>query len=316
MVEENLKLEDLLSRTKNFEEKDIIDNVTIIGAGVMGQGIAQTIAAAGIEVKLIERDNDCLEKAKITLSESLDREIKRWSLTQSEKKSILSRISWSLTFDNIQETDLLVEAVDEDFELKKGIFKQLDDIIKKDTIFVSNTSTLSLTKLAESTGRADKVIGMHFLHPVPKVPLVELVKCLHTSNSTVEIIKDFAAKIGKTPVEVYEYPGFVTTRAIVPLLNEAMYILLEGVATAKDIDTAMKLGYNFAYGPLEMADMMGLDEVLAWMETLWKTLGEPRYRACPILRKLVREKKLGKKTREGFYKYDESGKIISQMEKL
>ena len=312
MVEENLKLEDLLSRTKNFEEKDIIDNVTIIGAGVMGQGIAQTIAAAGIEVKLIERDNDCLEKAKITLSESLDREIKRWSLTQSEKKSILSRISWSLTFDNIQETDLLVEAVDEDFELKKGIFKQLDDIIKKDTIFVSNTSTLSLTKLAESTGRADKVIGMHFLHPVPKVPLVELVKCLHTSNSTVEIIKDFAAKIGKTPVEVYEYPGFVTTRAIVPLLNEAMYILLEGVATAKDIDTAMKLGYNFAYGPLEMADMMGLDEVLAWMETLWKTLGEPRYRACPILRKLVRERKLGRKTGEGFYKYDSNGVIITE----
>jgi 3-hydroxybutyryl-CoA dehydrogenase len=312
MVEENLKLEDLLSRTKNFEEKDIIDNVTIIGAGVMGQGIAQTIAAAGIEVKLVERDNDCLEKAKITLSESLDREIKRWSLTQSEKKSILSRISWSLTFDNIQETDLLVEAVDEDFELKKGIFKQLDDIIKKDTIFVSNTSTLSLTKLAESTGRADKVIGMHFLHPVPKVPLVELVKCLHTSNSTVEIIKDFAAKIGKTPVEVYEYPGFVTTRAIVPLLNEAMYILLEGVATAKDIDTAMKLGYNFAYGPLEMADMMGLDEVLAWMETLWKTLGEPRYRACPILRKLVRERKLGRKTGEGFYKYDSNGVIITE----
>ena len=310
MVEENLKLEDLLSRTKNYDKTERIDNVTIIGAGVMGQGIAQTIAAAGMDVRLIEKNSDYLEKAKAALSESLDREIKRWSLTQSEKKSILSRISWNLDYEKVEETDLLVEAVDEDFELKKDIFKQLDDLVKKETIFVSNTSTLSLTKLAESTGRADRVIGMHFLHPVPKVPLVELVKCLHTSNLTVEIIKEFAAKIGKTPVEVYEYPGFVTTRAIVPLLNEAMYILLEGVATARDIDTAMKLGYNFAYGPLEMADMMGLDEVLAWMETLWKTLGEPRYRACPILRKLVRERKLGKKTGEGFYKYDNNGRII------
>jgi 3-hydroxybutyryl-CoA dehydrogenase len=312
MAEEKLKLEDLLGRTKKYDKTDRINIVTIIGAGVMGQGIAQTIAAAGIDVKVIEKDQEQLDKAKGSLSESLDREIKRWSLTQSEKKSILSRITWNLNFDKIEQSDLIVEAVDEDFELKKGIFKTLDKIIKKDTIFVSNTSTLSLTKLAESTTRADKVIGMHFLHPVPKVPLVEIIKCLHSSNDTVEVIKTFAARIGKTPVEVYEYPGFVTTRAIVPLLNEAMYILLEGVATARDIDTAMKLGYNFAYGPLEMADMMGLDEVLAWMETLWKTLGEPRYRACPILRKLVRERKLGKKTGEGFYKYDNNGIIIPE----
>ncbi|GAB6281379.1 MAG: hypothetical protein STSR0008_01180 [Ignavibacterium sp.] len=151
---------------------------------------------------------------------------------------------------------------------------------------------------------------MHFLNPVPKVPLVEIVKGVDTSNETLAKIKEFASRIGKTAVEVYEYPGYVTTRAIVPLLNEAMYILLEGIATAKDIDTAMKLGYNFQYGPLELADSMGLDEVLTWMDTLWKTLGEPRYRACPILRKLVREKKLGKKTSEGFYKYDTDGKII------
>ena len=205
----------------------------------------------------------------------------------------------------------MIEAVDEDFELKKGIFQRIDTIADKDAIFISNTSTLSLTKIAESTTRPEKVIGMHFLNPVPKIPLVELIKCLHTSNETVEKIKKFAARIGKTAVEVYEYPGFVTTRAIVPLLNEAMYILLEGVATAKDIDTAMRLGYNFQMGPLELADSMGLDEVLAWMETLWKTLGEPRYRACPILRKLVRERKLGKKTGEGFYKYDENGNIIN-----
>lgn len=310
MQEEKLKLEDLLQRSGLNDSKDRLNNIAIIGAGIMGQGIAQTIASSGIEVMIIEKDSDHLEKAQINLAESIDREIKRWVMTQSEKKAILSRIKWYLDLNKINGSELIIEAVDEDFELKKKIFQELDKRAKKETIFVSNTSTLSLTKIAECTNRPDKVIGMHFLNPVPKIPLVELVKCLHTSNETVEVVKEFAAKIGKTPVEVYEYPGFVTTRAIVPLLNEAMYILLEGVATAKDIDTAMKLGYNFANGPLEMADIMGLDEVLAWMETLWKTLGEPRYRACPILRKLVRERKLGKKTGEGFYKYDENGKIV------
>ncbi|HUX93251.1 MAG TPA: 3-hydroxyacyl-CoA dehydrogenase NAD-binding domain-containing protein [Ignavibacteriaceae bacterium] len=314
MQNENIRLEDLLSKTKSVQsDVGTINSVAIIGAGVMGQGIAHTIAAAGMDVLIIEKDAEHLQKSKEDLAESIDREIKRWAMTKSEKKSILGRIKWELSLNSVNEYDLIIEAVDEDFNLKQLIFMELDSIAKKDTIFVSNTSTLSLTKLAETTSRPEKMIGMHFLHPVPKIPMVELVKCLHTSNRTVELVKAFAAKIGKTPVEVYEYPGFVTTRAIVPLLNEAMYILLEGVATAPDIDTAMRLGYNFQYGPLEMADMMGLDEVLAWMETLWKTLGEPRYRACPILRKLVRERKLGKKTGEGFYKYDENGKIIPEI---
>jgi 3-hydroxybutyryl-CoA dehydrogenase len=312
MQEENLKLEDFLSRTKDEPgDKDFINSVAIIGAGIMGQGIAQTIAAAGIEVMVIEKDELYLNRAKQHLSDSMDREIKRWALTGSEKKSVMSRIKWEVSFDKIKDSDIIIEAVDEDFELKKSIFQALDRMVKPDTILVSNTSTLSLTRIAELTKRPDKIIGMHFLNPVPKIPMVELVKCLHTSNETVTAVKNFAARIGKTPVEVYEYPGFVTTRAIVPLLNEAMYILMEGVATAKDIDTAMKLGYSFQNGPLEMADSMGLDEVLAWMETLWKTLGEPRYRACPVLRKLVRERKLGKKTGEGFYRYDENGKIIN-----
>lgn len=311
MQDEKLKLEDFLSRSKASDEGEYINNVAIIGAGVMGQGIAQTIAAAGIEVLLIEKDEFHVDRAKQNLSDYIDREIKRWSMTASEKKSILSRIKWDVTFDKVKDSDIIIEAVDEDFELKKMIFQEIDKLVKPDTILVSNTSTLSLTKIAELTTRPDKIIGMHFLNPVPKIPLVELVKCLHTSNDTVEVVKVFTARIGKTPVEVYEYPGFVTTRAIVPLLNEAMYILMEGVATAKDIDTAMKLGYNFQNGPLEMADSMGLDEVLAWMETLWKTLGEPRYRACPVLRKLVRERKLGRKTGEGFYMYDENGKIIN-----
>lgn len=312
MQEEKLKLEDLLESSKSSNElDDRINNVAIIGAGIMGQGIAQTIAASGLEVIIVEANAHRLEKAKAQLTENIDREIKRWAMTNSDKKSIFGRIKWQTDLKSINDCELIIEAVQEDFNLKVKVFRELDKIAKADAIFVSNTSTLSLTKISESIGRSDKVIGMHFLNPVPKIPMVELVKCIHTSNETVNKVKEFASRIGKTPVEVYEYPGFVTTRAIVPLLNEAMHILLEGVATAKDIDTAMKLGYNFQYGPLEMADMMGLDEVLAWMETLWKTLGEPRYRACPILRKLVREKKLGKKTGEGFYKYDQHGNKIN-----
>jgi 3-hydroxybutyryl-CoA dehydrogenase len=311
MQEENLRLEDLLERTRVPAESGIISKVAIIGAGVMGQGIAQTVADSSIDVLIIEQDKKFLAAAKNSLSEYIDNEIKRWAMTNSEKKSIFSRIDWETNLDNIKDCDLVIEAVTEDFDLKLKIFREVDKMVDDDCILVSITSTLSLTKLAEATSRPDKVIGLHFLSPVPKIPVVEVVKCLHTSNDTVDTIKTFVKDIRKTPVEVYEYPGFVTTRAIVPLLNEAMHILLEGVASAKDIDTAMKLGYNFQYGPLEMADNMGLDEVLTWMETLWKTLGEPRYRACPILRKLVRERKLGKKSGEGFYKYDEHGNIIN-----
>ncbi|MCX6151917.1 MAG: 3-hydroxyacyl-CoA dehydrogenase NAD-binding domain-containing protein [Ignavibacteriales bacterium] len=311
MSEQKLKLEDLLSSFTASDEKDErIDSVAIIGAGVMGQGIAQTISAASIDVMIVEKDELHLALAQQKIAESMDREISRWAMTKSEKKSILSRIKWTNNLVDIKECDLIIEAVDEDFGLKKMIFQQLDELAKPDTIIVSNTSTLSLTKIAESTKRADRIIGMHFLNPVPKVPLVEVIRAFETSEDTLKKGKAFAIRIGKTPVEVYEYPGFVTTRAIVPLLNEAMHILMEGVATADGIDTAMKLGYNFPMGPLEMADSMGLDEVLAWMESLWQTLGEPRYRPCPLLRKLVREKKLGKKTGEGFYKYNGDKKIL------
>lgn len=312
MQEDKLRLEDLLESSKSSNNlDDRINNVAIIGAGIMGQGIGQTIASQGLEVTIIEIDSEHLESGKEQLIESIDREIKRWAMTNSDKKSILSRIKWETNIESVRNSDLIIEAVQEDFDLKIKVFNQLDKIAQKSAIFVSNTSTLSLTKISESISRPDKVIGMHFLNPVPKIPVVELVKCLDTSNETVETVKRFASKIGKTPVEVYEYPGFITTRAIVPLINEAMHILLEGIATAKDIDTAMKLGYNFQYGPLEMADAMGLDEVLAWMETLWKTLGEPRYRPNPMLRKLVRERKLGKKTSEGIFKYDEQGNKIN-----
>ena len=311
MSEEKLKLEDLLGDSNSAPAQDRIEYVAIVGCGVMGQGIAWTISAAGLDVIIIEKDQAHLEKAQASLEAAMEREIARWAMTNSEMKSILSKIKWSLDLNELKDCDLIIEAVGENFQLKRLLFKKFDEIAKPETILISNTSTLSLTKIAEITERPDKIIGMHFLHPVNKVPLVELIRATETSDTTVEVIKGFASKIGKTAVEVYEYPGFVTTRAIVPLLNEAMHILLEGVASAEDIDTAMKLGYNFTMGPLEMADTMGLDEVLAWMETLWNTLGEPRYRPCPLLRKLVRERKLGKKTGEGFYKYDKDGKIIN-----
>lgn len=307
MQEEKLRLEDLLSASTSSDPKIGINTVAIIGAGIMGQGIGQTIASSGFEVLMVEKDINYLEKSKANLTDGIDYEIKRWAMTNSDKKAILSRIKWQTDLKNISDYDLIIEAVEEDFDIKVKVFQELDKIAKPDAIFVSNTSTLSLTKISEKTSRPDKMIGLHFLNPVPKIPLVEIVKCLYTSNETVAFVKDFVSKIGKTPVEVYEYPGFITTRCIVPLINEAMHILLEGVATAKDIDTAMKLGYNFQYGPLEMADMMGLDEVLTWMETLWGTLGEPRYRPNPMIRKLVRERKLGRKTSEGIFKYDEHG---------
>lgn len=311
MQEEKLRLEDLLESSNSTNEDDRINNVAIIGAGIMGQGIAQTVAGMGLEVTIVELDSVRLEQAKAQLTENIDREIKRWAMTKSDKKAIFSRIKWVTDANLIKDCELIIEAVQEDYDLKVKIFKYLDNIANPDAIFVSNTSTLSLTNISESISRPSKVIGMHFLNPVPKIPMVELVKSLHTSNETVLKVKEFASRIGKTPVEVYEYPGFITTRAIVPLINEAMHILLEGIATAKDIDTALKLGYNFQYGPLEMADSMGLDEVLTWMETLWKTLGEPRYRPNPMIRKLVREKKLGKKTGEGIFKYDEHGNKLN-----
>ncbi len=310
MNENKLKLEDLLNDAPQMENTAQFEYVAIIGAGVMGQGIAQTVASAGIDVIIIEKDEEHLELAKESLRNSMKHEIERWAMTESEMKSVLSRINWNLDLTETSECDLIIESVAENYHLKRLIFNRLDEIADPETILVSNTSTLSLTDIAAVTNRADKIIGMHFLNPVPKVPLVELVKGMDTSEKTVARTKEFAAKIGKTAVEVYEYPGFVTTRAIVPLLNEAMHILLEGIASAKDIDTAMKLGYNFQMGPLELADSMGLDEVLTWMEQLWKTLGEPRYRPCPLLRKLVRERKLGKKTHQGFFKYDDDGKII------
>ncbi len=308
---EKLSLEDLQSPfvTKRKGD-DQFRSVGIIGLGVMGQGIAETIAGSGLDVVGIEKNDVALKAGMDGLAKAMDIEIRRWGKTSSEKRAVLSRIKGSTNITDLSDCDIIIEAVDENFELKRRLIETFYSVAKENAVFISNTATLSLTKLAQSSKRPDRIIGMHFLNPVPLVPLVEIVRGMNTSDETFDLVKGFAKRIGKTPVEVFEYPGFITTRTILPMLNEAMHVLLEGIARAEDIDVAMKLGYNMQQGPLEMADSMGLDEVLMWMETLWHDLGETRFRPCPLLRRMVREGKLGKKSGEGFFKYNEDGKPI------
>ena len=292
-----------------------ISKVMIVGGGVMGRGISQLLAAAGIEVTLVDLKEEIIEESMRLLSEEMDAEIEKWGMTISEKKAILSRIRGTTEYEGVDKVDLVIEAVPEDLELKRDIFKKLDRLTPPEMILVSHTSTLSITEIAAATTRPDKVIGLHFLPPVTKIPLVEVVRGLKTSKETINLIKEFAEQhLNKTVVTVYEYPGYVTTRIIVPLLNEAMHILMEGIASAEDIDTAMKLGYGFNVGPLALADLMGLDEVMSWMENLLNELSEHKYNPCPLLRKLVRAGHLGKKTGQGFFKYDKEGNKIGQAE--
>ncbi|MBW7887361.1 MAG: NAD(P)-binding domain-containing protein [Bacteroidetes bacterium] len=307
----NAQLNEILGELQlSKKESDDISSIAVIGFGIMGQGIAHTIANAGIEVTVIEKSEKQLKKQMHALEDTLDYLINRWSMTKSEKRALLSRIHGTIDFNKAAESPIVIEAVDEIFDLKQKLLSKLDEICPPDTIIISNTSSLNLTKLASVTKRSDKIIGMHFLNPVPKVPLVEIVRGMKTSDDTFLKVKQLASRLGKTPIEVFEYPGFVTTRIIIPFLNESMHVLMEGVATAESIDTAMRLGYNFEYGPLELADNMGLDEVLAWMESLFHELGDAKYRPCPLLRRMVREGKLGKKVGTGFFTYDEYGKRL------
>lgn len=309
---QRLKIEDLqFPLATKRKSKEDFSLVGVIGLGVMGQGIAQTVASAGIEVVVVEKNEKRMKAGLDALSKSMDMDIKRWGMTQADKRAILSRIKTTTNLIDLRGCDIIIEAIDENFEAKRQLIEAFYSVGKEDAVFISNTATLSLTKLAASSKRPDRIIGMHFLNPVPRVPLVEIVRGMKTSDETYTLVKRFAERIGKTPVEVFEYPGFITTRVILPMLNEAMHVLMEGIAKAEDIDTAMRLGYSMQAGPLEMADAMGLDEVLMWMETLFHELGEPRYRPCPLLRRMVRERKLGRKVGEGFFKYDAEGKRMA-----
>jgi 3-hydroxybutyryl-CoA dehydrogenase len=284
-----------------------IRTVGIVGGGTMGQGIAITCAAAGLDVLLRERSPELAARALEEIGHALDKDIAKWRRTESEKKAILARVKTVEPMAALEAAHLVIECVSEDLALKVAIFEELDRTCPPEDILATNTSALSVTEIAARTRRSDRVIGLHFLQPVPKVPLVEVVRGLGTSDQTFRAILDFVRVLGKTGVEVFEYPGYITTRVILPFLNEAMHVVMEGVATAEAVDTSMKLGYGLPVGPLSLADRIGLDEVNRWMQHLFGELGDLKYRPCPLLRKMIRAGRLGVKSGEGFFEYDADG---------
>jgi len=281
-----------------------IKKIAVIGGGTMGNGIAHVFAMKGFEVNLVEMKEELADKAFATISKNLDRQIKKEKITEDDKKSILGRINKIIGVENTPtDVDLVIEAIFENKDVKTNIFNTLQSLIKSDSIFASNTSSISITELSVSN-RPDKFIGMHFMNPVPMMKLVEIIRGYSTSDDTFNMIKDLSEKLGKVPVEVFDYPGFVANRILMPMINEAAFALMEGVASKEDIDTVMKLGMNHPMGPLTLADFIGLDVCLAIIEVLYNGYNDPKYRPCPLLKKMVAANKLGRKTGEGFFKYD------------
>lgn len=280
-----------------------IKKVGVIGAGTMGSGIAQVVASSGIEVTLIDVSEGYLERGIKNIEKSLERLVKKGDLKEEDSRSSLSRIQSSTSFSDLSEADLVVEAVFEDMNVKKEIFKKLDDNTRPEVILATNTSSLPIVEIAVNTSKPDKVVGMHFFNPAPIMKLVEIIKTITTSDDTVDFAYDFAKVLGKEPVKTKDTPGFIVNRVLIPMLNEAVFALQDGVGSPEDIDKAMKLGTNQPIGPLSLIDLIGLDVTLNVIDVFYNEFQDSKYRAAPLLRQMVRAGWLGRKTGKGFYDY-------------
>ncbi|MBS7344726.1 MAG: 3-hydroxybutyryl-CoA dehydrogenase [Caryophanon sp.] len=281
-----------------------IETIMVIGAGQMGSGIAQVCATAGYNVILNDQKQEFFDRGLANITKNLSRDVEKGRKTEEQKAAILERLTPSLSIDDAKKADIVIEAAVENMEIKQSIFRQLDEIAPAHTILATNTSSLPITELAAVTNRPEQVIGMHFMNPVPVMKLVEVIRGLATTDEVYETVRDLSVKLEKTPVEVNDFPGFVANRILLPMINEAVYAVYEGVASVEDVDTVMKLGMNHPMGPLTLADFIGLDTCLSIMEILHEGLGDSKYRPCPLLRKYVAAGWLGKKSGRGFYVYE------------
>jgi 3-hydroxybutyryl-CoA dehydrogenase len=281
----------------------MIKTVGVIGAGTMGNGIAQVFAQSGFAVLLHDAAPAAMDRAQKTIEKSLGKFVEKGKLTAEDRDASLGRLTMAASFDDLAGVDYVVEAVAEHEDLKKKIFGQLDTMTRPETILTSNTSSISITTLGAATTRPDKVLGMHFMNPVPLMTLVELIRGEATSPATMAVATELSQTLGKTPVEAADYPGFIANRILMPMINEAVYALMEGVGTPEAIDTVMKLGMNHPMGPLALADLIGLDVCLAILEVLHTGLGDPKYRPCPLLKRKVAAGQLGRKSGHGFFAY-------------